>query len=63
MIDIKKVPVYILKDISEAKEDCVEIENLSPKEAFNLYLVWNGFIGFTDQIIDALDSLRAAEVK
>jgi hypothetical protein len=63
MLDINEIPVHILKDISSAKEDCVEIDTISVKEAFNLYLVWNGFIGFTDQIIETLDALRAAEVK
>ncbi|MFA5037202.1 MAG: hypothetical protein WC479_08515 [Candidatus Izemoplasmatales bacterium] len=63
MIDISQVPVGVLETINNATEGGREIENMTPKEALNLYLKWHGIIGYTDQIVDALDSLRAAEVK
>ena len=32
--------------------------SLSAREAFTLYLHWNGIIGYTESIIDALDNCR-----
>lgn len=37
------------------------IAQMSVTEALNKYLEWHGIIGFTEMIIEALDSLRAAE--
>lgn len=39
------------------------IVDMSFFEAFDAYLKYNGIISYTQDIIDAVDSIRAAEVK
>lgn len=34
-----------------------EVENMSNKELFDAYLVWNGLIGWTDTILDTVEQL------
>jgi hypothetical protein len=35
--------------------------NMSVEEVFGKYLEWNGIIGYSNQIIDALDNIRNVE--
>lgn len=42
---------------------CIKnIEGMSVHEAFDRFLTWNGIIGYTSTIIEALDSIRAAQL-
>ncbi len=47
----------------ETKVACVmaRIRAMSPTEAFDCFLRWNGIQGWTNQIMTALDSIHAAE--
>jgi hypothetical protein len=39
----------------------LKIIDMNVHQAFDMYLRYNGIIGFTQDIIDALDALRACE--
>ncbi len=70
MLDTKKIPKKVLGDIrmamgaSEAADASHDqrIAELSATDAFEKYLAWNGLgIGWTGQLIAALDGLRGAQ--
>jgi hypothetical protein len=48
---------------SELVDREIAVIDMDAKTAFDTYLRYIGIIGFTDDIIEALDTLRAAEVK
>ena len=37
-----------------------KIRAMSPRDALDAFLVWNGIIGYTDQIIDAVHAIQVA---
>ena len=59
-MDINKIPPKILKDI---RERCTEeeIKGCSPEYLFNEYCEWHGLSGWSDDLIQTIDSLRAAD--
>ena len=64
MLDLTKFHQNIVKTLCEASgKNEGYVSTLSPTEAFDLFLTYNGIIGFTYTIISVLDSFREAEVK
>lgn len=64
MIDVSKLPNRILNDIQENTDKRrSEIAQMSVEEAFEAYCQWNGIVGYGSQLIEALDLIRAAEIK
>lgn len=64
MLDLTKLHPNIVKTLCEASgEDKEYVKTLSSTEALDLFLTYNGIIGFTYTIISALDSLIKAEIK
>lgn len=73
MLNTDLLPEHILDDILQnmGVEDAepgveydkavAELRTLSPAEALDKWLNWNGIIGYTSQIIEALDELRKVE--
>jgi hypothetical protein len=49
--DDKKVEKYLNK-----------VKTLNVRDALDKYLTWNGIIGFTDDIIRAIDNIRSSEI-
>jgi hypothetical protein len=67
-LDVNYIPDQVLTFILNNKglddgdeESYSKVEGLTVREAFNSYLEWRGFFGYTDSIIEALDGLREAE--
>lgn len=69
MLNLNKIPTSILADLrcrfsdSEQKHDTSgddQIARLTPEKAFHHYCSWHGIINFSDELREALDSLRAA---
>ena len=71
MIDIDALEDKTLSDILnntnfdettlEGQEEIMaDLRNSSDRELMDKFLNWNGIIGYTDTIIDALDDIRAA---
>lgn len=71
MIDIDALEDKTLSDIlnntnfdettPEGQEEIMaDLRNSSDRELMDKFLNWNGIIGYTDTIIDALDDIRAA---
>ena len=48
----------VWEDDDLASEALNKVSEMSVFEAFNRYLTWHGMIGFTEDIIKALDSIR-----
>jgi hypothetical protein len=65
MLNIAKIPANIMRDIVDGLEfsgpGCVS--TLSPREALDALLKTHGIIGFTNLIIGAWETLRAAEIQ
>lgn len=62
-LNLDRIPTDVLDDLLErVDDDRDKIAQMSVREAFNEWLVWNGIIGYTRKIISALDNLRAAEI-
>lgn len=64
MIDVDELDDEVREAImSNLDTDDVEaVKPLSVYEAFDKFLTWNGIIGYTATIMDALDSIRRAEI-
>ena len=69
-IDFNKLPKAVNSAVKEALSDRFgnaneEIEKylsiLSVREIFEIYLRWIGIVGYTEDIIEALDGIRAAK--
>jgi hypothetical protein len=62
MLDINEIPDNVLSDIMENRETELEsdVEQFSPQEAFDYFLTWNGIMGYTGMILEAVDGLEAA---
>jgi hypothetical protein len=64
MLNRDDIDCDVLDDIESNLEGTgKEVENLTVEQAFEAFLTWNGIIGYCHTIIDALDSLRNAEIK
>ncbi|PKY11759.1 hypothetical protein B1757_02915 [Acidithiobacillus marinus] len=72
MMDVNEIPDEVLTDImrnmgyepdgeSDIQAYLDEIGKMDVRTAFNKYLSWQGIIGYTDDIIAALDGIRSAE--
>lgn len=61
MIDVDELEDNVREDLLEDL-DVEEIKPLSVYEAFDRFLTWNGIIGYTAVIMDALDNIRRAEI-
>jgi hypothetical protein len=50
-------------DTNPAKAEALveRVKQMSERELFNRFLIWNGIIGYTDVITTAIDSIRAAK--
>lgn len=69
MINVSKLPLHLLHDLKEFVENNSNVQPgkeeehvalMSANEAMDAYLGWNGIIGYTERITEALDSIRAA---
>ena len=62
MIDVDELDDEVREAImSNLDTDDVEaVKPLSVYEAFDRFLTWNGIIGYTAVIMDALDNIREA---
>lgn len=69
MLDYNYIPDQVLTDLLDAKDlpdsssGNTEIAKLSTYEAFDTWCRYNGFIGYTSLIMEALDGIRLAEEK
>lgn len=67
MIDPDQLPDKVLSailqnlDLPDDESGYLAVSKLTPYQAFDAYLHWYGFIGFTTQLIKALDSIRNAD--
>lgn len=70
MLDTSKMPNNVLEYIANnlGREDnepiqmyLSQIEAMTPKEAFDRYLIWNGIIGYSEDIWNAVECLKLAE--
>lgn len=62
MGDATKLSARVRQDLEEAGYDVDKLfATESGYELFSLWLHWNGIIGYTSAIIDALDSIRDAK--
>ena len=60
-MEISLIPEHILDDLYSRGLCDAEIESSTPSKLFDEYLRWNGFSGWADGFIDAIDSLRTAQ--
>lgn len=69
MLNPDYIPDQVLTELLEAKElpdddkGYSVIAKLTVYEAFDTWLKYNGFLGYTTLIMDTLDGLRDAEAK
>ncbi len=72
MLDTTKLAPDVLRDIAfnmgyEETKDIdpflFEMGQLDIEEAWEKYCEWNGLIGFSNQLLNALDNIREAELK
>jgi hypothetical protein len=72
MTNLDKLPSYVLSSIknaldydeasdTEQAEILTKLRHSSVNEIFDYYLSWNGILGYTEQFIEALDSIRKAQ--
>jgi hypothetical protein len=68
MINPELLPDQVLTDIldslniPDSEASYATVKKLSVRDAFDKFLCWNGFIGYTDMSMAALDGIRAAEI-
>ena len=70
MLDINLLDDDVLEDIcnnleidSGDEKAMKRVQRLSPEEAFERFLTWNGIIGYGDMITSALDNIRLASIE
>ncbi len=72
MTNLDKLPSYVLSSIKNAldydeasatkqAEIMAMLSYSSVNEIFDYYLQWNGILGYTEQLIEALDNIRKAQ--
>lgn len=71
-IDIHKLSDDVREDIAQNQDvgfndSLSKLDNIlkhtSVEEAFNMFLEWNGIVGYTSKLIAAYESIKAAEIK
>lgn len=60
MIDTSKLD-NVLDDVLEGGASIEEIENSTRMAVLDRYLTWNGIVGYTEQILDAIDTINEAD--
>ena len=63
MLDIEKIPSWILDDIRERGWDDESIKKMTPEKAFDEYLRWNAIIGFGSDFYAAVHLLDEASAQ
>jgi hypothetical protein len=65
MIDVDELPDQVREDILQNRdtEDLEIFKTMTPNQAFDFWCEWHGFIGWSHTIRNALDAIRAAEIK
>lgn len=63
MLNLDLIPSDVMDNLLNRKLSEEQIANLTPTEALNEYLAWEGIQGYTDSIVEVLDGLRDAEIK
>ena len=72
MIDLDKLPDYVVKDIAynlgaEDEEDVddyrARIATMSARQAFSCYCNWNGLMGYGNSLFQVVTTLQIAESK
>lgn len=68
---VSKIPHHVVRNIvdylvennvaQDAESARASLPLYSSRELFDMYLIWNGIINYTDCILQALDGIRAAE--
>lgn len=72
MTNLDKIPPRILKNLVDTlientwsikteSDARAAMQHMSANELFEMWLNWNGIIGYTEMIVEAIDSLRAAK--
>lgn len=65
-LDPAKLPANVRRDIQsfiiENNVRGADIAHLSPYEALDFYLRWNGIINWTSHILDAVNGIKKAEI-
>lgn len=61
MIDLAKVPKRILAAVRARGHKESAIAQMSTRELFNEYCIWNGFLNWGDDLWDAATALKALE--
>lgn len=61
-MDISKLDPQVLEDIRENQPQLTDkgLALLSPREAFKAWCTWHGFLGWSDKIADAYESIMEA---
>ena len=57
LVDTLIENTWSIKTESDAR---ATMQHMSANELFEMWLNWNGIIGYTETIIEAIDSIRAA---
>lgn len=60
MLDFKKIPTYISKDIQERGYSQKDISNMSVEKAFSEYCEWQGLIGYGRSLLNVVRELEEA---
>lgn len=62
-LDISRMNSTVLRRLIEAGHSTTEIAAMSAEEALDIWLRYEGIIGWTQSIVDMLDGLRKSEDK
>ena len=62
MIEIKLIPTHLLTILRDSGMDDSQIKRSSPRKLLDAMLEWEGIIGYTTMICDAMDDFNEAEV-
>jgi hypothetical protein len=63
MLDVKKIPAEIVKDLRARGHDDIDIGNMSPEEAFSEFCNYNGLLHWGSSLFSAAFELKRAEDK
>jgi hypothetical protein len=65
MIDVDELPDQVREDILQNRgtEDLEIFKTMTPNQAFVFWCEWQGIIGWSHTIRNALDAIRKAEIK
>ena len=60
MLHLKSVNPRVIADLVDSGCTLDQIQQMSPSEAMDKWLIWNGIIGWTELILNAAGSLQIA---